>query len=169
MFDDDNDHHPAYADGTLTVSAGHDAGEFATAWAERYKLSPALALVAIGEIEEYLIQKGMSADRIASLQAFEFLKKVIMTNMQFHGKPAMIRDITAFALRMEHLIPPLSNGKPIQSQQDLADRWRCKKANIAKTLKWLQERCGIPPRPDQRTEDARAAMAASRKNQLKPQ
>lgn len=159
-----------FADGERTVASRHDAGEFVTAWATRWGFrNIQSALTAICEVEEEFAQEGRSG---ISGSAIDTIKKIFFAMNQFRGSKQMFFHLILFALCQEHVIPPriLGNGDklPIHSQQDLADKWHCSKANIAKNLKWLQEMCGLPERPDQRDERARKHMEQARRNQLTP-
>lgn len=163
QVDTDSDQHAVFADGAMTIASRRDAGDFAVTLSQRYDLPISTTLEFIGDVQDEFYADNAQKSRVADLLAMDFMKKVFMAMIQFKGSTRMINEIALYALGQEHLIP----AQPaIRSQQDLAVRWKCKKANIAKNLKWLQEICGIPERPDQRNSEAREAMERSRRRQL---
>lgn len=182
-----------FADGERTVASHHDGGEFLLTMSERYRMPIGSVLAFIGDIEEEFggDYSGAACDAppegrnrpVAARhpeQLVEAIKKIFFAMNHFRGQKLMFFHLILYALCQEHLIPGITTGgkgkgdknggsgasRPIRSQQDLAYKWHCSKANIAKNLKWLQEMCGIPERPDQRDDEARSHMETARRAQL---
>lgn len=98
----------------------------------------------------------------AYLVAFNFYKGIFQRIKRYRGDKAFAFDCAMLALGWEDLAKA-------KTQEDIAKRYNCGRANVAREVKSIQCAENIPPMAGQRNEAARAKFSQARKLQLKAQ
>ena len=101
------------------------------------------------------------AYREASRRQLDFLRRVIMAIQDYRGDKAFAIDCACLALGFH----ALARAK---TQEELAQRHACTKANVNRAVNSIQFAIGIEPLPGQRCKEARGKFSEVRKQQLKP-
>lgn len=152
--------HALWADGERTVAAQEDAGAFITSWQERYGFKDAdHAVEALVEAQEYFRAVNGTDAHAAAVQALKFYRNWAMAVLSYKGPGLFALDCACYAVGWRDITG-------CQTQQQLADKWHCTKANVEKCVGAIQQICGIPKMVGQRSEEACGKMSKARKGQL---
>src|SRR6185312_17473923 len=139
-----------WVDGERSVASAEDAGGFAMQFAERWRggfRSMDEALAAIAEVQEQLLLQNGSEGHAAAVVAQRFYRNLMLAVKAYKGPRAFALDCACLALGWTDILG-------LKTQQELADKWRCEKANVNKCMKHIQDMCGIPPTAEQRDDMA---------------
>lgn len=101
-----------------------------------------------------------NAYREAARRAQDFYRTGFAVVKEFRGDRGFAFDCFLLALNWLDILG-------VDSQVKLADKWGCSKENVRKLVDDIQNKCGIPTTPSQRSAKGRAKMSARRKSQLK--
>lgn len=106
-------------------------------------------------------EDDVDAYREASRRQMDFLRRVIMAVQDYRGDKVFALDCACLALGFH----ALARAK---TQEELASRHNCTKANVNRTVNAIQFAVGIEPLPGQRSAESRRKFSEVRKQQLKP-
>ena len=101
-----------------------------------------------------------NAFRIAAIESRDFYMKIFMAIQDYRGDKAFAFDCACFALGWLDLARA-------KTQDDIAKRHKCERANVNRLIVKIQSRVKIPPTVGQRAEDVRNKFSQIRKGQLK--
>ena len=106
-------------------------------------------------------EDDFSAYRDAARKSMDFYRRVFMVIQDFRGDKAFANDCAMLALGWFDLARA-------RTQQELANRHMCERANVNRLVNKFQALLDITPLIGQRTETSRAKFSEARKKQLKP-
>lgn len=108
-----------------------------------------------------VLHEDDGAYREAARQSMDFYRRVFMVIQDFRGDKSFANDCAMLALGWFDLARA-------RTQQELAVRYKCERANVNRLVNKFQALLSITPCIGQRTETSRAKFSEARKKQLKP-
>ena len=100
------------------------------------------------------------AFRVAAVESKDFFRRLWMVVQDYRGDKALANDCAMFAVGWFDLARA-------HSQEEIAVRHQCERANVNRLVIKIQKLLGIPPMIGQRCDSARRKFSAIRKQQLK--
>ncbi len=106
------------------------------------------------------IKEDVDEYREAAKKQMDFLKRVFMVIQDYRGDKEFTLDCACLALGFL----ALARAK---TQEEIAVRYKCTRANVSNVVNSIQSALGIDPLPWQRNKDIRRKFSDTRKGQLK--
>lgn len=110
--------------------------------------------------KEPTVEEAAEIFREAARTAMDFYRTVFMRIVDFKGDKNFALDCAMLALGWYDLARAYT-------QEDIAKRYKCERANVNRLVNKIQKNVGIPPMDGQRGQSAREKFSTARKKQLK--
>lgn len=113
------------------------------------------------ELDDEQAIEAAAIFRQAAAASMDFYRRLFMSIQDYRGDKAFAIDCAMLALGWHDLARAFT-------QQEIARRHKCDKANVNRLVNKIQTLVGVPPLNGQRSNQAREKFSSIRKQQLKP-